>query len=123
MFLARGIDRTPLFMEWVEVVKWLSSLKPGEVSVFGVLLAVAFLYLFGLHKEFHVWGGTHKIVKEQLATAIKERDAEREARLKLQIEFDKKTDDEVTARLELVSLRKEREMSAWSRPPTPEGPR
>jgi hypothetical protein len=109
-------------MEWVEVVKWLSTIKPGEVTVFGSWLIFAVLYLLGLHKEFHVWGSTYKIIKEQLATAIKERDAEREARMKLQAEFDKKTDDEVAARLELVSLRKERELSAWSRPPIPERP-
>lgn len=110
-------------MEWVEVVKWLSGLNPGEVTVFGELLAFIVIYLVGLHKEFHVLGSTHKVVKEQLATAIKERDAEREARVKLQAEFDKKSDDEVADRLELVALRKERELSAWSRPPIPEGPR
>lgn len=107
-------------MEWVEVAKWLSSLKPGDVSVYGLTVLYLFLYLLGLYKEFHVWGGTHKIIKEQRDTAIAERDAEREARKLLQTEFDKKTDDEVTARLELVALRKERELSAWYRPPTPE---
>lgn len=109
-------------MDWLEVFKWLSTLDPGDVTAFGELIVFVVLYILGLHKEFHVWGGTHKIVKEQLATAIKERDTEREARMKLQAEFDKKTDDEVAARLELVGLRKERELSVWSRPPTPERP-
>lgn len=107
-------------MDWLEVAKWLSTLDPGDVTPFGEEILFAVLYILGLHKEFHVWGGTHKIVKEQLATAIKERDAEREARMKLQAEFDKKTDDEVVARLELVALRKERELSAWQKPFTQE---